>query len=256
MKSEGAKVILVEPYFELSTPNVIARETGAEVVVMPSSVGGEKKAGDYFQLFDYDVVLLAGAFHSKGEGPGMGTDRDFMFLVLNDSAKVQAMAQPCLEKRVRQELRTLCREMLDVRAQEDQILMGWLSNWFHASAPSGGQTALPLGLASADGAQFESIFLKLVTQEDEEEILTFHGCMEKGSHRELVNLCVMLTRARSIEIQLMRSQLCLWHDDCGPHDTHDSNTVLLKTAVPKTSGACQLLDYELALLTKAFHSKS
>ncbi|HZP63391.1 MAG TPA: zinc ABC transporter substrate-binding protein [Terriglobales bacterium] len=256
MKSEGAKVILVEPYFELSSPHAIARETGAEVVVMPSSVGGEKRAGDYFQLFDYDVALLADAFHSKGEGPGMGTDRDFMFLILSDSAKVQAMTQPCLQKRVRQELRTLCREMLDVRAQEDQILMGWLASWFQASAPSGGQTALPLGLASADGAQFESIFLKLVTQQDEEEIRTFHGCMEKSSHRELVSLCVMLTRARSIEIQLMRSQLCLWHDDRKPHNSHDNNPVLLQTTVPKSSGASQLFDYDLTLLTKAFHPKS
>ena len=256
MKSEGVKVILVEPYFDLNTPHAIARETGAEVVVMPSSVGGGKGAGDYFQLLDYDVALLADAFHSKGESPEMGTDRDFMFLILNDSAKVQAMAQPCLKKRVHQELRTLCREMLDVRSQEDQILMGWLSNWFQASAPSGGQTALPLGLASADGAQFESIFLKLVTQEDEEEIRTFHGCMEKSSHRELVNLCVMLTRARSIEIQLMRSQLCLWHDNCRPHDSHDNNPVLLQTTVLKTSGASQLLNYDLALLIKAFYPKS
>jgi hypothetical protein len=42
MKSENGKVILVEPYFELNTPNVIARETGGEVVIMPSSVEGAK----------------------------------------------------------------------------------------------------------------------------------------------------------------------------------------------------------------------
>jgi len=58
MKSEAVKIVLVEPYFELKTPNAIARETGAEVVVMPASVGGEKGITDYFQLFDYDVGLL------------------------------------------------------------------------------------------------------------------------------------------------------------------------------------------------------
>ena len=65
MKSENVRVILVEPYFELNTPNAIARETGAEVVVMPSSVGGEKETDNYFQLFDYDLALLTQAFHSK-----------------------------------------------------------------------------------------------------------------------------------------------------------------------------------------------
>jgi zinc/manganese transport system substrate-binding protein len=61
MKSENAKIILVEPYFELKTPNAIARATGAGVVVMPSSVGGEKGITDYFQLFDYNLGLLTKA---------------------------------------------------------------------------------------------------------------------------------------------------------------------------------------------------
>jgi zinc/manganese transport system substrate-binding protein len=61
MKRQRITVILVEPYFDLKTPNSIARETGARVVVMPPSVGGVKDAGDYISLFDYDVRLLAGA---------------------------------------------------------------------------------------------------------------------------------------------------------------------------------------------------
>src|SRR5262245_43835305 len=61
MKHEKAKLILVEPYFELKTPNAIAKETGARVVVLPSSVGGDKSATDYFQLFDYDLKLLTEA---------------------------------------------------------------------------------------------------------------------------------------------------------------------------------------------------
>ena len=61
MKREKVKIILVEPYFERKTPNAIARETAAEVVVMPSSVGGEKGITDYFQLFDYDLALLTKA---------------------------------------------------------------------------------------------------------------------------------------------------------------------------------------------------
>jgi zinc/manganese transport system substrate-binding protein len=65
MKSENVKVILVEPYFKLNTPNAIARETGAEVVIMPSSVGGAKGVSDYFQLLDHDLALLSKAFQSQ-----------------------------------------------------------------------------------------------------------------------------------------------------------------------------------------------
>ena len=65
MKSQNVGIILVEPYFELKTPNNIARKTGAKVVVLPSSVGGEKGITDYFQLFDYDLAVLTKAFRSK-----------------------------------------------------------------------------------------------------------------------------------------------------------------------------------------------
>jgi len=60
MKREDIKVILVEPYFDLRTPQSIARQTGAEVVVLLPSVGGVKEVKDYFQLFDYNINLLAG----------------------------------------------------------------------------------------------------------------------------------------------------------------------------------------------------
>jgi ABC-type Zn uptake system ZnuABC Zn-binding protein ZnuA len=61
MKRQGVKVLLVEPYFDSKTPNAIGRETGAHVLTMPPSVGGEKAIADYIQLFDYDVDLFVKA---------------------------------------------------------------------------------------------------------------------------------------------------------------------------------------------------
>jgi zinc/manganese transport system substrate-binding protein len=64
MKRENCKIVMVEPYFDLKTPQSIARETGAQVVVYLPSVGGEKQVTNYFELFDYDVALLTKAFQS------------------------------------------------------------------------------------------------------------------------------------------------------------------------------------------------
>jgi ABC-type Zn uptake system ZnuABC Zn-binding protein ZnuA len=64
MKRDQVKMELIEPYFDLKTPNSIARETGAQVVVLLPSVGGEKQATDYFKLFDYDIALLTKAFNA------------------------------------------------------------------------------------------------------------------------------------------------------------------------------------------------
>jgi zinc/manganese transport system substrate-binding protein len=66
MKRQNVKIVLVEPYFDLKTPNAIGRDTGAQVLVMPPSVGGVKEVTDYFKLFDYDINLLIDAIKKSG----------------------------------------------------------------------------------------------------------------------------------------------------------------------------------------------
>jgi len=66
MKRQNVKLVLIEPYFDSKTPNSIGRSTGAEVIVMPPSVGGVKEATDYVALFDYDVKLLVDAIKRRG----------------------------------------------------------------------------------------------------------------------------------------------------------------------------------------------
>jgi zinc/manganese transport system substrate-binding protein len=66
MKRQNVKLVLIEPYFDSKTPNAIARATGAEVVVMPPSVGGVKEASDYVALFDHDIRILVEAIKRTG----------------------------------------------------------------------------------------------------------------------------------------------------------------------------------------------
>jgi ABC-type Zn uptake system ZnuABC Zn-binding protein ZnuA len=66
MKGKNVKILIVEPYFDLKTPNAIGRDTGAKVVVLMPSVGGVKEASGYLQLFDYDINLLVSAIKEVG----------------------------------------------------------------------------------------------------------------------------------------------------------------------------------------------
>jgi zinc/manganese transport system substrate-binding protein len=61
MKRQNAKLIIVEPYFDLKTPQAIANQVGGKVLVLAPSVGGAKEVTDYVQLFEYDVNQLAAA---------------------------------------------------------------------------------------------------------------------------------------------------------------------------------------------------
>ena len=66
MREQNVKIIMVEPYFDEKTPNSIARETGAKVLVMPPSVGGIPEASDYIKLFDTDIGMLVAAIKATG----------------------------------------------------------------------------------------------------------------------------------------------------------------------------------------------
>ena len=61
MNKRGIKIIGKEPYFSDRAPKNIARQTNAQVVDLPTSVGGVKEAKDYFALFDTLVGTLTKA---------------------------------------------------------------------------------------------------------------------------------------------------------------------------------------------------
>ncbi|OGF98130.1 MAG: hypothetical protein A2Z06_04110 [Candidatus Glassbacteria bacterium RBG_16_58_8] len=65
IQQDNIKVILVEPYFDLKTPNAIADRSGAEVLVLLPSVGGVPEVTDYFQLFDHNNRLLTEALSRR-----------------------------------------------------------------------------------------------------------------------------------------------------------------------------------------------
>lgn len=59
VRAEKVALIAYEPYFEGRTPALVAREGGIPVAVMPPSVGGVPEVRTYFDLFDYNLDLLA-----------------------------------------------------------------------------------------------------------------------------------------------------------------------------------------------------
>lgn len=64
VKEQGIKVIAKEPFFDDRAPKMISRQTGAKLVVLPTSVGGVPEVKDYIGLFDYIVEALVKAFEN------------------------------------------------------------------------------------------------------------------------------------------------------------------------------------------------
>jgi len=61
MKQTGAKVIVMEPFYDRKTADFVASKSGAKVLVLPPSVGGTKGLDDYSQLMANAIKQLAAA---------------------------------------------------------------------------------------------------------------------------------------------------------------------------------------------------
>ncbi|MBI4614693.1 MAG: zinc ABC transporter substrate-binding protein [Planctomycetes bacterium] len=61
ISSHGVRAIFDAPYYDLGKARTVAEETGISAFQIPSGVGGDEAATDYFRLFDRIAVLLAGA---------------------------------------------------------------------------------------------------------------------------------------------------------------------------------------------------
>lgn len=61
VRTGDIKAIIVEPFYDTSAPEQIARSTGAKVLQLPTSVGGAEAAKDYISMMDYNIETLAAA---------------------------------------------------------------------------------------------------------------------------------------------------------------------------------------------------
>ena len=61
VKANGIKVIVSSPYFTTSSSDVVAKQTGAKVLTLATSVGAFDSIKNYFDVFDYNVNLLVQA---------------------------------------------------------------------------------------------------------------------------------------------------------------------------------------------------
>jgi ABC-type Zn uptake system ZnuABC Zn-binding protein ZnuA len=61
VKRTGAKAIVMEPFYDRKVADLVAKQTGIKILILPPSVGGVKGIDDYIQLMKYDISQLADA---------------------------------------------------------------------------------------------------------------------------------------------------------------------------------------------------
>ena len=61
MKRTGAKVIIMEPWYDRKMADFVAGKTGAKVLVLPPSVGAIRSIKDYVDLLAHDIAQIDAA---------------------------------------------------------------------------------------------------------------------------------------------------------------------------------------------------
>jgi ABC-type Zn uptake system ZnuABC Zn-binding protein ZnuA len=61
VKRTGAKAIVMEPFYDRKVADLVAKQTGIKVLILPPSVGGARGIDDYIQLMQSDMSQLAAA---------------------------------------------------------------------------------------------------------------------------------------------------------------------------------------------------
>jgi zinc/manganese transport system substrate-binding protein len=64
MRQTGAKVIVMEPFYDRKQADLVASRVGAKVLVLSPSVGGTQGANDYITLMQRDIQALASALQA------------------------------------------------------------------------------------------------------------------------------------------------------------------------------------------------
>ena len=59
MKAQNVKLLVMEPFFDPRLPQKIAKDTGAPLAIVPTSVGAEEGIRTYFDLFDHQLKVIS-----------------------------------------------------------------------------------------------------------------------------------------------------------------------------------------------------
>jgi uncharacterized protein (DUF305 family) len=162
------------------------------------------------------VLVSVGCAHraERRQYPGVA-DYDAQFLkgMLDHHMNWDRMIDPCVEKPgLRQELHDLCSEMEKARTAEAGQMISMLKQWYNEDPPS--PDLYPLWLGGLNGSEFESNFLKQMSEHHSEGIEMSAKCAADGTHVELKQLCARMQEEQKSEQKRLKQYSCEWFQKC------------------------------------------
>ena len=126
-------------------------------------------------------------------------------------------AEPCIDKAVHEELRSMCEQIVAIQTREIETMQAWLESWYgvtYEPTMKPGMMQEVERLAALDGADFEIAFMEMMIKHHEGAIREAQHCVDRAYHPELIALCEDIIAAQQAEIQQLQTWLCEWYGEC------------------------------------------
>lgn len=153
--------------------------------------------------------------------PSPQFERDFLQNRLAHQQAAIEMAQACVQKAQRPELKAFCSTLLEIEGTESKQLQSWLSEWYSVTAfpeakerMTEGYRNFQASLRTASGTDFESAFLRAMRLHHHEGVRESRSCETSVKHTELKSLCGRMVVEQEREIKQISAWICEWFRDC------------------------------------------
>ncbi len=122
------------------------------------------------------------------------------------------MGRLCVEKATREDLRTLCDQIVEAQEAEIRQLQSWLAEWYGITdftprlTPEDQQ--MLEHLASLSGTEFDMEISREFTRHHVQIIVRAAGCLERAFHEDLLDFCEDTVVMQGEEAREFRRILC------------------------------------------------
>lgn len=120
------------------------------------------------------------------------------------------ISQVCLQKATRQQLKSICEEVITAQRQEIQTMRSWLINWYgiqYEPTTNKMDASEVSRLGALNGSRFEIEFMKTLASHHWGAIIMGGEVIDRAYHHNFVDLAADIVTAQTSEIAQLQTML-------------------------------------------------
>ncbi|WP_078585148.1 DUF305 domain-containing protein [Streptomyces anulatus] len=148
-------------------------------------------------------LALAAAPAAVAGGDSEFNEKEFLAMTVDHHFGGVHMAEMCVDKATRADLKGLCVEIKDTQSQEITTMRSWLKAWYGTDeTPSVPHEAMPMmhELSGLSGRAFDVKLSRHFAQHHREFLPEADECRKHAKHNELRDLCDTMHKTQTEEI--------------------------------------------------------